>query len=117
MGCCIALAAAIALVRRGWWRVTGHAPAPAVFAPPARRPAPGSLAPAAGVAIAVPAPAPALATALVTCGLAWFVVGVVGMHALGWFTWAEGSVVSDTAFHASGLWLAAAGALVAVVRA
>ena len=120
MGCCIALAALIALVRRGWSALTGREPAPAAhFAPPARRPAPG------GAVAVVAAAAPVQATGshrqlggtLVTAGLAWFAVGLVGMHVLGWFTWAEGSMLSDAAFHSSGLWLAAAGGAVLAVRA
>lgn len=119
MGCCIALAALIALVRRGWFALTGRQPAPAAhFAPPARRPAPGGA-----VAVAAAAPVRAtgshrqLATTLVAAGLAWFAVGLVGMHLLGWFTWAERSTLSDAAFHSSGLWLAATGGAVLAVRA
>ena len=126
MGCCVALAALVAVVRRAWFTMTGREPAEAaLFAPPARRPAPGGLAVAVAAApattIAVRSPDPAAirqaARMLVAIGLAWFAVGLVGMHLLGWFTWAEASMLSDTAFHSSGLWLAAAGATTLVVRA
>ena len=122
MGCCVALAYLVALVRRGWFAVVpgAHAAqAAAAFAPPARRPAPGSVTVAAGppvVARTAASRRPA-ARALVVVGLAWFGLGLVGMHALGWFGWAEGSLLSDTAFHSSGLWLAAAGGTMLAVRA
>lgn len=119
MGCCLALAYLVAVARRAWFAVVPDAPATAVaFAPPARRPAPGSGA----LAVALPTERPAAttrpaATALVVAGLAWFVVGVVGMHVLGWFAWAEGSLLTDTAFHSSGLWAAAVGAALLAVKA
>ncbi len=117
MGCCVALAYLVAWVRRAWLSVVpGPAVAVTPFAPPARRPAAGPV-----VALPRPTAHPApprhpLATALVVVGLVWFAVGIVGMHALGWFAWADGSLVSDTAFHASGLWIAAAGVATAAVR-
>ncbi|WP_183093135.1 hypothetical protein [Nocardioides stalactiti] len=138
MGCCLALAYVVALVRRGWFAAVGGAPAPtASFAPPARRPAPGGTLVASGPAPAVAWAPPRSSTrarptgrvgagkvgagtvgaGLVGAGLAWFVIGVVGMHALGWFAWAEASLLTDTAFHSSGLWLAAIGASVVAVRA
>lgn len=116
MGCCVALAYLVAQVRRAWLSVVpGPAVAATPFAPPARRPAVGT------VALPRPTARPAatrhpVATALVVAGFAWFAVGIVGMHALGWFAWADGSLVSDTAFHASGLWIAATGVATAAVR-
>lgn len=118
MGCCVALAYLVALVRRAWFSVVPGEPATApAFAPPARRPAPG------GIALAVSAPTAGrpiphhAAHTLVVAGLAWFALGLVGMHVLGWFSWAQESLLTDTAFHASGLWLAAAGVASKVVRA
>ena len=123
MGCCLALASLFALVRRAWFRVTGREPAQAaLFAPPARRPAPGGVAVASGPAVELAAGhrsdalRPAAHT-VIAVGLAWFALGLVGMHVFGWFGWAEGSLLSDTAFHSSGLWLAAAGATTLAVRA
>ena len=123
MGCCVALAYLFALARRAWFAVAPGAPAAAVlFAPPAQRPAPGGVALAVGpttqVTVRRPTPArPPAAQALIVVGLAWFGLGLVGMHVFGWFGWAEGSLLSDTAFHSSGLWLAATGATVLAVRA
>lgn len=121
MGCCVALAAVIAVVRRAWFAVVPHAaPATPGFAPPARRPAPGATASAAIVPVqarALDRGGDRVAALFVLGGLAWFVVGVVGMHGFGWFAWAETSLLTDTAFHVSGLWAAAIGALSLVVRA
>ncbi|PWN01377.1 hypothetical protein DJ010_17560 [Nocardioides silvaticus] len=123
MGCCVALAYLVAVVRRGWFAVVPGAraaQAAAAFAPPARRPAPGGVAVAAGPPVVAARTAPArrpAARALVVVGLAWFGLGLVGMHAFGWFGWAEASLLSDTAFHSSGLWLAAAGGTMLAVRA
>ncbi len=119
MGCCLALAYLVALVRRTWFAVApGVCPTTAAFAPPARRPAPG------GPALALDLPTVRLtstrrpaARALVGGGLAWFALGVVGMHVFGWFAWADGSLLSDTAFHASGLWVAATGVALLAARA
>jgi hypothetical protein len=116
VGCCVALAYLIAWARRGWLALVPAAATPAPFAPAARRPAPGG-------AVAV-RPLPATPTArrrpaaraLVAAGLAWCALGVVGMHVLGWFAWAESSLLADTAFHSSGLWVAAAGLTIQVVR-
>jgi hypothetical protein len=45
MACCIAMAYLIALARQAWYRLRpGNAPQRAPFAPPARRPGPGTLA-------------------------------------------------------------------------
>lgn len=64
MGCCIAIAFVIALVRRAWFAVVpGRAPTEALFAPSARRPAPGEVAPPSER----PAPAPARSTDLPLC--------------------------------------------------
>lgn len=122
MGCCLALAWLFAVVRRAWFAVTGREPAQAaLFAPPARRPAPGgpgvvavATGPTAGHRTDALKPA---AHAVIAVGLAWFALGLVGMHVFGWFGWAEGSLLSDTAFHSSGLWVAAAGATTLAVRA
>lgn len=119
MGCCVALAYLVALLRRTWFSVVPETgPLTVAFAPPARRPAPGAstlpVAPPTARATGTRRPA---ARALVGGGLAWFAVGVVGMHALGWFAWAEGSLLTDTAFHASGLWVAATGAALLAVKA
>ncbi|HTK64851.1 MAG TPA: hypothetical protein VL595_20855 [Pseudonocardia sp.] len=49
MGCCIALALVISVVRTGWFRLVRRQPPPrAGFAPPARRPAPMTTAPFGG---------------------------------------------------------------------
>jgi len=67
MGCCIAIAFVISLVRKGWFAVfPSRRPEPELFAPPAYRPAPGGLGPVAGVSAArLPAggPRPIAATA------------------------------------------------------
>lgn len=123
MGCCVALAYLFALARRAWFAVApGARVEPVLFAPPARRPAPGGAALAGGpnVGLAVrrtPGARRPAAQALVVLGLAWFGLGLVGMHVFGWFGWAEGSLLTDTAFHSSGLWLATAGATMLAVRA
>ncbi|MGN6609236.1 MAG: hypothetical protein ACTHMS_19760 [Jatrophihabitans sp.] len=55
MGCCLALAALMSLVLRGWYAVRpGARPAVTAFAPPAERPAPRPS----PVARAVPRPSP-----------------------------------------------------------
>jgi len=119
VGCCLALAYLVAVVRKAWFAVMpGEAATAAVFAPPARRPAPGSPA----LALDLPAVRATSTTrsagrALVGAGLAWFALGVVGMHVFGWFAWAEGSLLTDTAFHSSGLWAAATGAALMAVKA
>ena len=122
MGCCVALAYLFALARRAWFTVASGAPAATVlFAPPARRPAPGGVAVSVSLGgLTVERPMGArrqAAHALIVVGLAWFGVGLVGMHVFGWFGWAEASLLSDTAFHSSGLWVAAAGATMLAVRA
>lgn len=109
MGCCIALALVMSAVRR--LLPGAHEPG---FPPPARRPAPGEQAPAPVVPSAV-RPATA-ARVLVVAGLAWFTVGLVGMHLLGWFAWATAHPLLDVAFHASGLWLAALGSATLLLR-
>lgn len=122
MGCCLALAYVVALVRRGWFALAPGRPAAAVsFAPPARRPAPGGAVlvmerPAPVLPAGSPSPARRAGRALVAGGLGWFAVGLVGMHVLGWFAWAGTSLLLDTAFHSSGLWAAAAGLALLVVR-
>lgn len=117
MGCCIALAYLVAWTRRAWLSLVARTPAAATpFAPPARRPAPPTRAELPRpVTRATPTGHP-VAAALVVGGVAWFALGIVGMHALGWFAWVGGSVIGDTAFHASGLWVAAVGVAVAAVR-
>ncbi|KAA1418887.1 hypothetical protein F0U44_10440 [Nocardioides humilatus] len=115
----MALAAVIAVVRRAWFAIVpGGAEAPASFAPPARRPAPGATA----LAVGPPTPITArdshpVAAAFIVGGLAWFAIGIIGMHGFGWFQWAEASLLTDTAFHVSGLWAAAIGGLALAVRA
>lgn len=119
MGCCLALAYLFAQARRAWFTVLPGTPAVALaFAPPARRPAPGAPAFALAAPPARTAPSRRSAgRALVATGLAWFVIGLVGMHVFGWFGWAETSLLVDTAFHSSGLWAAAGGAVLLAVKA
>lgn len=122
MGCCLALAYLASLVRGAWQRVAPAAPVPAAFAPPARRPGPGAVPTRRPYAVtSPPAPPPSpwrpVGRGLVAAGLAWFAVGVVGMHLLGWFAWAGGSAVTDTLFHSTGLWLSATGATLLIVKA
>ncbi|HSV39979.1 MAG TPA: hypothetical protein VLI04_14570 [Nocardioidaceae bacterium] len=109
MGCCLALSLMVSFVRRGWFSVTRRQPAEVTaFAPPARRPAPGAAALAAPV---LPACGSRVGSVLVFTGIAWLLLGLVGMHVLGWFAWAETSLLLDVAFHASGLWVAAFGGI------
>ena len=63
MGCCIAIAFVISLVRTGWFAVfPGRRPEPELFAPPARRPAPGDAIAVAVAVIAAARPARARLT-------------------------------------------------------
>jgi len=119
MGCCVALAYLVALVRRAWFAaVPGQQVVAVAFAPPARRPAPGAPALTDGLpSVRSTSSRRPLGRGLVVAGLAWFAVGLVGMHVLGWFAWADDSLLSDTAFHSSGLWVAALGGAVLAVRA
>jgi hypothetical protein len=113
MACCIALTVLVSLARGTWFLLTGTRPAEVGFAPPARRPAPNAAHPM-PAAIVGPqrtetTPQP-LGHQLIVVGLAWFVIGIVGMHAFGWFDWAHASVIVDIVFHSSGIWLATWGA-------
>src|SRR5437763_3061400 len=101
MGCCIAIALVIGVVRTAWFKLfPSRAPVHMAFAPPARRPAPGAevwtdhdrrpnaaSAPAAAPArsprrSSVIGRAPACGTALVIAGVAWLAVSEVAAHVL-----------------------------------
>ena len=89
MLCCVAVGFVIATILRAWRRITGRGPEPtSVFAPPARRPAPGSAA-----AFAPPRPpaavpgaagrSPAAVLRFAAAGVALYAVSVLALAALG----------------------------------
>lgn len=116
MACCLALTILFSGVYRAWRAIT-PARAERAFAPPARWPAPGD-------AVIAPTPAPGrdrtrparnrIARACVVIGLAWFTSGLLVAHVLPVVE--INSITIDLAFHASGLVLAAAGAVVLTGR-
>ena len=126
MGCCIALALLIGLARRAWFRLApGSAAQPMLFAPPARRAAPGeslvlvdthrprrkrSVQTIAGIA-------------MIGAGFAWCGLTVLGalVPAVGHSgacpcacCGSHGTALADVLVHAPGLLATAAGALLLV---
>ena len=120
MGCCLALSLLVSVVRRAWFFVLRRQPAEvAAFAPPARRAAPGAMAPAVilpSYLVPTRRKRPRFGATVVFAGITWFLLGIVGMHVLGWFAWAQTSALLDVAFHSSGLWVAALGASLVMLQ-
>ena len=88
MGCCIAAAFLISLVRRAWFALAlGRPVDPELFAPMARRAAPGLPSVRATVPVVGPSSNSAarslglvVGVGLVLCGLAWLAFGVATLH-------------------------------------
>lgn len=116
MACCLALTIVFSWAYRAWRAIT-PARAERRFAPPARWPAPGD-------AVIAPTPEPRrertrstrdrIARAGIVTGLAWFTSGLLVAHVL--HVVEINSIAMDLAFHTSGLWLAAGGAVVLTGR-
>lgn len=116
MACCIALTLLFSWGYRVW-RVIARPQAELSFAPPARWPVGGADAavdPGPARVREADKPSRQIARACVVLGLAWFVSGIVAMHVLHLAEISPGA--ADLAFHASGLWLAAGGAVALTVR-
>lgn len=126
MGCCIALALLISLARRAWFKVVpGSAPEQVLFAPPARRAAPGeSLAIEQPIAASKPRVSlrAVAGIAMIAAGCAWCGLSVLGtlVPAFGHSAacpcgcCSTGSGSELLLLHAPGLLATAAGALLIV---
>ena len=109
MGCCIALAFVVAVIRRARSFVWPSRTPASSFAPPARRAAPGSAMPAAVTAEPLARAGWSLPVVMAAAGATWFLAGVIGMHVFGLFDFARHSLLADVAFHGSGLLLLSSG--------
>lgn len=110
MGCCIAIAFVIAVVRRAWYAVRlGQAPTEVLFAPSARRAGPGETAPPSRPA-ARARERTRWGPILLGAGAVWTGLGILAMHVFG----LRVALVADLAVHGAGLAAMATGALVGV---